>query len=127
MSAVRLEAARRGLSAALLAELIGQESGFRNVRNEMAPGRKPASSAGGLGQQLAGNPFLHGRSRFNPEASIAATAEELADRLRAAHGNLEVAVRGYGLTAGLPAKARAAKLGALYRALAQPDELEALR
>jgi hypothetical protein len=116
---IEREAARRDLPAAVVAELIGLESGFRNVRNQGGPGGRAASSAGGLGQQLAGNPYLHGRSRFNAEVSIAATAEEFAARLSAAHGDLARAADGYGVTARMAPAQRKVKLKALQRAFAR--------
>jgi hypothetical protein len=123
MPLIRDAAARYGLPAAGLAELIGLESGFQNIRNRGGPGGRPASSAGGLGQQIAANPYLHGRSRFLPEVSIAAAAEEFATRLRAAGGDLATAADGYGTTHKLAPAVRRAKLAALRRAFGTPDEI----
>ena len=110
MDIIRREAAKRNLPPALLAQLIGEESSFQNVRNGTGPGGAPASSAGGLGQQLDNNPNLHGGSKWDPATSIAAAAEELRKRLDAANGNLAVAMRGYGVTANKDPAKNAAKL-----------------
>jgi hypothetical protein len=117
LDTINREAAKRGIPPALLAELIGQESGFRNVGNQMGPNGTPISSAGGLGQQIQGNPYLHGGDRFDPRTSIAAAAEEFAARLRNSGGDLASAARGYGVTANLPPAEAQRKLNALQRSI----------
>jgi hypothetical protein len=82
---LRNAATANNLPVALLAELIGQESQFRNIHNVPfvnAAGQVVGSSASGLGQQIAGNVHLHGGDPMDQATSIAATAEEFAERLR---------------------------------------------
>lgn len=119
-------AQRTGLPPALIAETIGQESGFKNVATQiLGKDGKPVSTAGGFGQQIDGNVYLHGGNKFDPNTSIAATAEEVSARLRAAGGNVETAMTGYGTIGargGSTDAQSAAKLAALQRAAGQaPD------
>lgn len=88
-------AARAGVPAGVLAELIGTESGFRNVKNA-------TSSARGFGQQIDGNAVMRvcRLDRRDPEDSIMGAALELRARLDQT-GSLAGALRGYGTTAAL--------------------------
>ncbi len=102
LPALQAAADRANLPVALVAELIGQESGFRNVHN-------PHSSASGFGQQIARNAVMirYGLHPMRPADSIMGAALELRERIDAT-GSLPKALRGYGTTAGMtPARRRA--------------------
>ncbi len=102
LSALQAAADRTHLPVALIAELIGQESGFHNIHN-------PYSTASGFGQQIARNQVM---IRYNlhpvrPADSIMGAALELRERIDAT-GSLPSALRGYGTTAAMtPARRRA--------------------
>lgn len=102
LPALTYAAERTSLPVALVAELIGTESGYRNVAN-------PHSTARGFGQQIARNRIML-REHLNPmrpPESILGAAIELRERLDAT-GTLEAALRGYGTTAAMsPARRRA--------------------
>lgn len=104
LPALQYAADRTALPVALLAELIGSESGFRNIAN-------PHSSARGFGQQVSYNRIML-REHLNPmrpPESILGAAIELRERLDAS-GSLNAALRGYGTTAALsPVRRRAAE------------------
>ncbi len=93
---------RTDLPVALIAELIGQESGFQNVKN-------PKSTASGFGQQIDGNGIMRANrlDKRVPAESIMGAAIELKARL-ATTGSLSLALKGYGTTAGLSAARRQA-------------------
>jgi soluble lytic murein transglycosylase-like protein len=106
-------AQRTGLPVALIAELIGQESGFRNIRSTL-----PGSSAKGFGQQIDGNTVMI-RYRLNPMRpadSILGAAIELRERLDRT-GSLPAALRGYGTTAGRTSVQRKTLLARFDRAM----------
>lgn len=91
---------RSGLPSAVIGELIGQESGYRNAAN-------PHSSARGFGQQVTHNSTmsLYRLDRMKPPESILGAALELRERLDAT-GSMFSALRGYGTTAGMSAACR---------------------
>ncbi len=98
MGLMTAAAAKQGLLLPMFAELLGTESSMNpNARNIPVPGAK-ATTATGLGQQIAGNRYLHGANPLDPQVSIDAASEEWRDRLQAANGNAYVAARGYGAT-----------------------------
>jgi len=92
---------RSGIPVGVLAELIGIESGFRNIKN-------PNSSAFGFGQQIAGNEIMRTcrLDRSNPADSIMGAALELRAKLDRT-GTIQGALRAYGTTANM-SKAREA-------------------
>lgn len=93
-------AAESHLSPALLAELIGVESGF------VATAKNPHSSALGCGQQTAGNPWLAGSARTNCATSIRAAARQLRFGMNRS-GSLSGGLMAYGTTSGMtPARRR---------------------
>lgn len=112
-AAIALAADRSGLAPALIAELVGIESGFRTVHN-------PRSSAYGCGQQLDANPWMI-RNRLNRgdcAQSIMGAALQFRDGL--AHtGSLAGAAARYGTTAHLTSARRKAILARLDRAAAR--------
>lgn len=100
LPALTYAAERTNLPVALVAELIGNESGFKNVRNKH-------SSASGFGQQIDHNAIMltnHLDKRV-PSQSILGAALELRARLDRTH-NLGDALRGYGTTTGMSAARR---------------------
>lgn len=103
-------AAQYSLPPAVLAELIGQESGFK-------PGARngDGSSAGGLGQQIDHNVYLRGGDKFDPRSSIFAAAAEYSTRLRQT-GGMTGALEGYGTTAGVNPARRAQVVNSMTQA-----------
>lgn len=97
---------RTGLPVALIAELIGQESGF------VTTARNPRSSARGCGQQITGNDTMrrYHLDRSNCAQSITGAALELREKLDRS-GSLERALLAYGTTSGLTAAQRRRILG----------------
>lgn len=94
---------RTGLPVALIAELIGTESGFRPTA------RCSTSSAAGLGQQIRNNRVMarHKLDRMVPAESIMGSALELRLGIDAT-GTISGALYAYGTTAALsPARRRA--------------------
>lgn len=89
------------ISPALIAEVVGMESGFRNVHN-------PRSTAFGFGQQLANNQIMRAcrLDRAIPAQSILGSALELRWDLDRFGGSLEKALDAYGTTARLDADLR---------------------
>lgn len=100
LPALTYAAERTGLPVALVGELIGAESGFRNIAN-------PHSSAKGFGQQIARNRIMlqYRLNPMRPPESILGAAIELRERLDAT-GSLNAALRGYGTTTGMSAPRR---------------------
>lgn len=96
LPALQASAERSRLPVALLAELIGQESGFD------PKARSRTSTAAGLGQQIAGNDVMrrYRLDRMVPAQSIEGAAIELREKWDRG-GSLDVALRCYGTTAGL--------------------------
>jgi len=100
--ALEYAAERTGLPVAVVAELIGAESSFRNIHN-------PNTTASGFGQQIDRNQIMlrYNLHPMRPAESILGAALELRERLDAT-GSLSKALRGYGTTSGLtPARRRA--------------------
>ena len=95
LPAIARAAAKTDLPPALIAELIGIESGFRNVKN-------PRSTASGFGQQIDGNRIMwtYGLDKRVPAESILGAAIELKARMIAT-GSLNQALKGYGTTAAM--------------------------
>ena len=93
-----------GIPAGVLAEVIGMESGFRNVKN-------PTSTAFGFGQQVSANMVMRvcRLDRTRPEDSIMGTALELRAKLDKT-GSLAGALRAYGTTAAMPPEREASVL-----------------
>jgi soluble lytic murein transglycosylase-like protein len=93
--ALEYAAERTGLPVALVAELVGTESGFRNIANAHTTAR-------GFGQQIDHNQVMirHHLHPMRPPESILGAALELRERLDAT-GDLGLALRGYGTTAGM--------------------------
>jgi hypothetical protein len=89
-----------GVPIAILAEVIGLESGFRNVKN-------PTSSAYGFGQQINGNAIMHGcqLNRSIPADSILGAALQLRIE-REKRGSWEKALDAYGTTAAMTGSRR---------------------
>ena len=101
LPAIGAAAAETHLSAALIAELIGVESGF------IATAKNPHSSATGCGQQTNGNPWLAGAERTNCATSIRAAARQLRFGMNRT-GSLNGGLMAYGTTSGMtPARRRA--------------------
>jgi soluble lytic murein transglycosylase-like protein len=110
LPALTAAADRTGMPVALVAEIIGWESGFKNIKN-------PHSSAAGFGQQITGNAVM-ARERLNrakPADSILGAAIQFREALERT-GSLQAAARSYGTIAGLPSKRQAAILAAFQRA-----------
>lgn len=111
LPAIAAAAERTSLAPALIAELIGQESGFnQSVKN-------PRSSARGLGQQIDGNDTLrrYHLNRASGADSIMGAALELREKWDHT-GSLDRALLAYGTTSGLTATQRRRILGRMYAA-----------
>ena len=100
LPALQAAAERTSLPVAVVAELIGQESGFRTVKNAH-------SSAYGFGQQIAGNGTMlkYNLHPMRPAESIMGAALELRERLDKT-GSLPAALHSYGTTTGMSAARR---------------------
>lgn len=96
LAAISAASERSGLPAAVIGELIGLESGYRNAVN-------PRSGERGFGQQIPKNRFMLScrLDPLVPEDSIMGAALELRSRLDASGGDMTVALRGYGTTADM--------------------------
>lgn len=103
-------ALQAGVPVAVLAEVIGLESGFRNIKN-------PLSSATGFGQQIDGNKIMRvcRLDRRLPNESILGAALELREKIDRT-GSLEGAMHAYGTTAGEPRSRVAAILRRVFLA-----------
>jgi hypothetical protein len=101
LPALEAAAKRTDLPVALVGELIGAESGFKNIHN-------PHSSAAGFGQQIARNAVMlkYNLHPMRPPESILGAALELRERLDANGGDLNRALKGYGTTSGMAAARR---------------------
>jgi len=102
LPALTSAAQQSDLPLALIAELIGIESGYRNIHN-------PHSSAAGFGQQIAHNRTMarHKLHPMRPADSIMGAALQFREELDRTH-SLAGAARAYGTTAGLtPARQKA--------------------
>ena len=110
LPAIARAAAKTDLPPALIAELIGIESGFRNVKN-------PTSSARGFGQQINGNRtmWLYGLDRSLPEDSILGAAIQFREGLDRTH-SIAGAALAYGTTAHMTPARRAVILARLNTA-----------
>lgn len=98
LPALTYAAEHTGLPVAVVAELIGAESGFQNI-----PNISGKSSARGFGQQINNNKIMLANhlNPMKPPDSILGAALELRARLDANHGDLNRALRGYGTTTGM--------------------------
>lgn len=96
LPALTVAAKRTDLPVSLIAELVGAESGFRNIANAH-------SSAKGFGQQINGNSVMirYNLHPLRPPESILGAALELRERLDASGGDLNRALRSYGTTAAM--------------------------
>jgi hypothetical protein len=99
-----------GLSPGVIAELVGMESGFRNVAN-------PTSSAFGFGQQIRANAIMRvcRLDRTVPGESILGAALELRWHLDRT-GSMAKALDAYGTTARLSPDLRRHVLDRIQRA-----------
>lgn len=95
LPSLQVAADRTGLPVALLAELVGQESGFNPAA------KNPHSTARGCAQQIAGNDVArrYHLDRMRCDQSILAGAIELREKLDHT-GSLELALLAYGTTSG---------------------------
>ena len=95
LEAMMRAAVQTGIPVGVLAEVIGMESGFQNIKN-------PVSSAAGFGQQIDGNRVMHicRLNRAIPEQSIMGAALELRANLDRT-GSIAGALRSYGTTTGM--------------------------
>ena len=113
LPALERAAERTDLPVALIAELIGQESGFRNVKNTH-------STASGFGQQIDNNAIMRANhlDKRIPAESIMGAALELKARMNRT-GNLNSALYGYGTTTGMSAARRKALEGQFALAMVE--------
>lgn len=108
LPAITAAAERTSLAPTLIAELIGTESGFQNVKNGH-------SSAFGCGQQIVGNDVMrrYRLDRTKCDQSIMGAALELREKWDHT-GSLDRALLAYGTTSGLTAARRRRILGRMY-------------